>query len=145
MLRSLALSSLLTWMALLSSLCRGESQAHLTQGDPPRLGQEVSQRALLLEVVKTGILSSIGMEREPRPRERASEEELRRMHRLYKKTLRELRGNSSQAMEESWRSKQIISTVLLPATGESLSTVLRKHSYSTGFLRISYPDCSHSN
>lgn len=60
-----------------------------------------TQRSELLEVVKAGILSSLGMEREPRPARKASEEELRRMYQSYWEKLREMGGNSSRMMVEA--------------------------------------------
>jgi len=75
-----------------------------------------SERVLLLEAVKTGILGSLGMDREPRPTRKASEEEQRRMYQLYREKVREMRGNSSQLMRKTWQST--MSTVLFPATGE---------------------------
>lgn len=106
-------------VVLLFSLCQGEGRPRLTQEGTPRLGQEENQRALVLEAVKTGILSSMGMEREARPREMASEEELMRMHRLYRETLRQLRRSSSQE-GETQHSPRRASTVLHPAIGGSL-------------------------
>lgn len=60
-----------------------------------------TQRSELLEVVKAEILSSLGMEREPRPARKASEEELRHMYQSYWEKLREMGGNSSQMMVEA--------------------------------------------
>lgn len=74
----------------------------------------VRQRDQLLEAVKTGILSSLGLDKEPRPAQNASEEELRNMYRRYREKLQEMRGNSSQMMSETRR----YTTVLFPATGE---------------------------
>ncbi|CAJ1071810.1 growth/differentiation factor 3 isoform X2 [Xyrichtys novacula] len=50
------------------------------------------------------------MEEEPRLTQKASEEELRTMYQLYRETLREMRGNTSDAVKET------MSTVLFPAT-----------------------------
>lgn len=72
------------------------------------------QRAQLLEAVKTGILGSLGLDKEPRPTQNASEEELRNMYQHYREKLREMRGNSSQMMSETWQN----TTVLFPVTGE---------------------------
>lgn len=77
-----------------------------------------SQRVPILEAVKTGILGSLGLDKEPRPAHKASEQELRKMYRLYREKLREMRGNSSQPMRETWQTT--MSTVLFPATGEIL-------------------------
>lgn len=60
-----------------------------------------TQRKELLEAVKAGILSSLGMEQEPRPAQKASEEELRRAYQSYWETLRAMGGNSSQALAEA--------------------------------------------
>lgn len=60
-----------------------------------------NQRMELLKAVKAEILSSLGMEREPSPAQKASEEELRSMYWSYWEKLREVGGNSSQIMEEA--------------------------------------------
>ncbi|CAB1325981.1 unnamed protein product [Coregonus sp. 'balchen'] len=130
---SVALRFLFSWVALLSSLHQGEGRPRLAQDSTPRLGQEESQRALLLEAVKTGILSSMGMEKEPRPRELASEEELRRMHRLYRETLTLLRGNSSQE-GESWHSPKRTYTLLLPATVEPFKVLRSDEEHTSDML-----------
>lgn len=75
------------------------------------------QRAQLLKAVTMGILSSLGMDEKPRPTQKASEEELRKMYQLYTEKLREMRGNSSQVMSETRR--YTMSTVLFPVTGET--------------------------
>lgn len=66
----------------------------------------------LMEAVKEGILSSLGMEREPRPVRKASEEELRRMYRSYGEKLREMGVNSSRMMAEAGQHSSV-----LPGTG----------------------------
>ncbi|CAK6952350.1 growth/differentiation factor 8 [Scomber scombrus] len=101
-------------MLLISLFSSGESRPHTAQEGAPDAGGTDSQRVLLLEAVKTGILGSLGMDREPRPAKKASEQELRKMYRLYREKLREIRGNSSQPMRETWQST--MSTVLFPAT-----------------------------
>lgn len=63
-----------------------------------------------------GILGSLGMDEEPRPAQKASEQELRKMYQLYREKLREIQGNSSQPTRETLRST--MSTVLFPTTGE---------------------------
>lgn len=78
------------------------------------------QRAQLLKAVTMGILSSLGMDEKPRPTQKASEEELRKMYQLYTEKLREMRGNSSQVMGETRR--YTVSTVLFPVTGEIFGT-----------------------
>ena len=105
MIRSL-ISCTLLLLASLSS--PGESRPHRPDVD--------GQRDLILEAVKTGILSSLGVDREPRPAQKASEEELKKMYELYGEKVREMRGNSSQTVTETWQST--MSTVLFPATGE---------------------------
>lgn len=119
MLRSLTLQRLAscTLLLLASLSCSGESRPHAAHKSTPGVDGVDSQRVLLLEAVKTGILSSLGMDREPRPTQRASEEELRRMYQLYREKLTEMRGNSSQTMKETRQST--LSTVLFPATGET--------------------------
>lgn len=59
------------------------------------------QRKELLEAVKAGILSSLGMEQEPRPAPKASEAELRRVYQSSWDTLRGMGGNSSQPLAEA--------------------------------------------
>lgn len=108
MIRSHRLISSCTLLLLASLSSLGESRPHQPDVD--------SQRDLILEAVKTGILSSLGVDREPRPAQKASEEELRKMYHLYREKVREMRGNSSQAMTETWQST--MSAVLFPATGE---------------------------
>lgn len=60
-----------------------------------------TQRKELLEAVKAGILSSLGMEQEPSPAQKASEDELQRAYQSYWETLREMGGNSSQTVAEA--------------------------------------------
>lgn len=95
-------------LLLLLLFSTGDGKPHTAPEEQPDLNRE---RAQLLEAVKTGILSSLGMNEEPRVAHRASEEELRQMYRLYWDKLSEMRGNSSQAERE-------VSTVLSPVTGE---------------------------
>ncbi|KAM9789300.1 inhibin beta E chain [Neosynchiropus ocellatus] len=98
-------SCLLVMIFLLSS---GESRPHGVEE-----GRSEGQRDLLLAAVKVGILNSLGMDKEPRPTQKASEGELRRMYRLYRATLRGMRGNSSQPSREP-------STVLFPTSVDEL-------------------------
>ncbi|XP_071373491.1 inhibin beta C chain [Centroberyx affinis] len=110
---------------LLISLCGpAEGRPPTAHEDTPDVDGEDSQRLLLLEAVKTGILSSLGMDREPRPTEKASHQDLRKMYELYREKLRELRGNSSQPIRESWDST--MSVVLLPATVEPVKVLRSK-------------------
>ncbi|AWP04292.1 Growth differentiation factor 15 [Scophthalmus maximus] len=117
MIRPGALHRLISCTLLLVSFSgSGESRPHLAhRGAGARAG---SQKALLLEAVKTGILSSLGMDREPRPTQKATEQDMRKMFQLYTEKLRETRGNSSQPMSEPRQST--ISTVLFPATVEPI-------------------------
>nr|XP_040027493.1 inhibin beta E chain [Gasterosteus aculeatus aculeatus] len=120
-LHQLTSCSLLLLLVSLSG--SGESRPQAARGGSPDEGRTHSQRALLLEAVKTGILGSLGMDREPRPTRKASEEELRGMYQLYREKVREMRGNSSQLMKESQQST--VSTVLFPATVERIKGVRR--------------------
>lgn len=110
MLRSVhsLISCMVLLLVSLSSL--GESQPH---NNTPGAERVDNQKVQLLEAVKTGILSSLGMDREPRPDHKVSHQELRKMYQLYREKLVEIRRNSSQPMRETWQS-----TVLFPATGE---------------------------
>ncbi|XP_042285592.1 growth/differentiation factor 3 [Thunnus maccoyii] len=116
MLRSHTLRRLISCVLLLlvSLSSSGESRPHVAHEGAPDVDGTDSQRVLLLEAVKTGILGSLGMDREPRPARKASEQELRKMHRLYREKLREMRTNSSQPMRETWQ--PTMPTVLFPAT-----------------------------
>ncbi|XP_029309842.1 growth/differentiation factor 15 [Cottoperca gobio] len=118
MLRSRSLHRLVSCALLLlvSLSSSGESRPH--QISTPDVDRADSQRVLLLEAVKTGILGSLGMDREPRPTQKASEEELSKMYQLYREKVREMRGNSSQPMRETLQSTT--STVLFPATVEPI-------------------------
>lgn len=60
-----------------------------------------AQRKELLEAVKAEILSSLGMEQQPSPAQKASEEELQRVYQSYWETLGEMGGNSSQRLAEA--------------------------------------------
>ncbi|XP_068427692.1 growth/differentiation factor 15 [Clinocottus analis] len=116
------ISCVLPLLASLSS--SGESRPHVAHGGAPDVDTANSQTELLLEAVKTGILGSLGLDREPtRPTRKASEEERRRMYQLYGEKVREMRGNSSQLMKETRPS--IMSTVLFPATVKSIKAVRR--------------------
>ncbi|XP_076000554.1 growth/differentiation factor 8 [Genypterus blacodes] len=122
----LSLHCLLYCTLPLLSLCSsGDGRPHTTHAGAPNVGREDSQRALLLEAVKTGILSSLGMEREPTLTEKASDEELRKMYRLYREKMRELGGNSSLPMRETRYSA--MSTVLFPATVEAGEVLWRRN------------------
>ncbi|XP_007573869.2 growth/differentiation factor 15 [Poecilia formosa] len=71
------------------------------------------REALVLEAVKKGILGSLGLDREPKPAMKASQRELRKMFKLYREKVSEMRRNSSQSVRETWQSNT--STVLFPA------------------------------
>ncbi|XP_054888540.1 growth/differentiation factor 15 [Poeciliopsis prolifica] len=68
--------------------------------------------ALILEAVKKVILGSLGLDREPKPAMKASQRELRKMFKLYRERVNEMRRNSSQSVRETWQSNT--STVLFP-------------------------------
>uniref|UniRef100_A0A3B5LNB2 TGF-beta family profile domain-containing protein n=2 Tax=Xiphophorus couchianus TaxID=32473 RepID=A0A3B5LNB2_9TELE len=68
---------------------------------------------LILEAVKKGILGSLGLDKEPKPAMKASQRELRKMFKLYREKISEMRRNSSQSVRETWQSNT--STVLFPA------------------------------
>nr|XP_020471613.1 growth/differentiation factor 15 [Monopterus albus] len=99
----------------------GESRPHVAHQGTPDAARTASQRVLLLEAVKIGILSSLGMDMEPRPTQKASEQELSRMYQLYRETLREMRGNSSHLLKETRQST--MTTVLFPATVEPVKVL----------------------
>ncbi|XP_070775763.1 growth/differentiation factor 15 [Enoplosus armatus] len=127
MLRSLALRRLIscTLLLLVSFSSSGESRPHVAQEGAPDIDRTDSQRVQLLEAMKMGILSSLGMDREPRPTQKASEEELRKMHQLYGEKLTEMRSNSSQVMRE-------MSTVLFPATVKPVKVLGRGEHLQSG-------------
>lgn len=97
----------------LSSL--GECRPHIAHRNTLDADRMDNQKVQLLEAVKTGILSSLGMDREPGPAQKVSEQELRNMYQLYRDKLFEMRRNSSQPLRETWQS-----AVLFPATGETI-------------------------
>ncbi|KAM7400900.1 hypothetical protein PAMA_005206 [Pampus argenteus] len=106
-----------------------ESRLHVALEGAPDADTTDSQRVPLLESVKMTILGSLGMDSEPQPSQKASEQELRKMHRLYREKLREMRRNSSRPMRETWRST--MSTVLFPARVEPVKLLQRRaHSQS---------------
>lgn len=98
MLRSLPAYQLAPCVLLVLLAWPGEGRPDVASRSVPVAD---TQRSELLEVVKAEILSSLGMEREPRPARKASEEELRRMHQSYWEKLREMGGNSSRMMVEA--------------------------------------------
>lgn len=114
MLRSHAVHQLIscTLLLLVSLSSLGESRPHVAHNNTPDADRMDSQKVLLLEAVKIEILSSLDVDREPRPAQKVSEQELRKMYQLYRDKLVEMRRNSSQK-RETWQS-----TVLFSATGE---------------------------
>ncbi|KAM9323370.1 growth/differentiation factor 8 [Pholidichthys leucotaenia] len=118
MVRSHTPLQFLSWMLLLLVLTLGRSPPHMAQGATSTMGKMDSQKALLLEAVKTGILSSLSMDREPQPTQKASEQELRRMYQLYRETWREMRRNSSQPVKET--QQPTWSTVLFPVEPQKM-------------------------
>nr|XP_046265610.1 inhibin beta C chain [Scatophagus argus] len=132
MFRSLPLHRLVPCMLLflISLSSSGESWPHMAHVGAPDVDRKDSQRVLLLEAVKKGILKSVGMDREPRPAQKASETELTKMYQLYREKLREMRGNSSQMMKETWEST--MSTVLFPATDEPIKVCWRGGQTTSG-------------
>lgn len=113
MLRSLSCMLLLLLALFCSS---GESRPYEAQQSTPGADTMDNQRVLLPEAVKAGILNSLGLEGEPRPVKKASEEEMKEIFQLYRAKLNEMRRNSSQTLRETWQSTT--SAVLFPATGE---------------------------
>uniref|UniRef100_A0A3Q0SN96 TGF-beta family profile domain-containing protein n=1 Tax=Amphilophus citrinellus TaxID=61819 RepID=A0A3Q0SN96_AMPCI len=109
---------LVTCTLLLLVSTSGEGQPREAHEDTPDADRTDSQTVLLLEAVKTGILSSLGMDTEPRLTQKASKKELREMYQLYRKKIRAIRGNSSQPM--GGNSQSTMSTVLFPGTDENL-------------------------
>ncbi|XP_044076177.1 growth/differentiation factor 8 [Siniperca chuatsi] len=142
MVRSLTLISC-TLLLLVSFSSSGESRPHMAHEGTPDVDRMDSQRVLLLEAVKTGILSSLGMDKGPRPTQKASEEELRAMYKLYREKLREMRGNSSQTMRETWQST--MSTVLFPATVEPKKVLRRGEHPQSGQCMQWYRAVFHKN
>ncbi|XP_034051986.1 protein DVR-1 [Gymnodraco acuticeps] len=125
MLRSCTLHRLFscTLLLLVFLSSSGESHPQTAQEGSPDVRRVDSKRVLLLEAVKSGILCSLGMEREPRPTQKASEEELRKMYQIYREQIREMRGNSSLPMIGNQQST--MSTVLFPATVEPRKGIRR--------------------
>ncbi|KAK2822212.1 hypothetical protein Q5P01_022277 [Channa striata] len=103
----------------LSSL--GDSQPH---NDTPVVDRRDSQKILLLEAMKMEILSLLGVDREPTPVQKASNQELRKMYELYQEKLREMRRNSTQPIVKNGQST--ITTVLFPATVKPLKGLQRR-------------------
>ncbi|XP_029930690.1 inhibin beta C chain [Myripristis murdjan] len=134
MLRSRSLHCLLSCMLILIFLSSpGEGRPHTAQEDAPDME---SKRVLLLEAVKSGILNSLGMDKAPRPTEKASHHDLRKMYQLYRETLRQLRGNSSHSMQESWH--PTVSTVLFPATVEPIKVIWKSEEHPKTGQRLQW-------
>ncbi|XP_028988519.1 bone morphogenetic protein 2-A [Betta splendens] len=115
MLRSARRPAGLVLLLLLSLSRVGQSRPRAPGGDGP------GRRAQLLEALRAGILSSLGVDREPRPNRAAPDQDLERMYQLYRDALREARGNASRRAGETWQF-----AVLHPATVELL------HPHSAG-------------
>ncbi|XP_051262035.1 protein DVR-1 [Dicentrarchus labrax] len=130
MLRSLQQLISCVLLLLFSFSSSGESRPHVAHRSAPDVDRTDSQRVLFLEAVKTGILSSLGMDKEPRPTQKASEEELREMYQLYGEKLRKMTGNSTQAKRET--SQSTLSTVLFPATVEPIKVLQRREQTQSG-------------
>ncbi|XP_034558096.1 growth/differentiation factor 3 isoform X2 [Notolabrus celidotus] len=92
-----------------------------------------------MEAVKMGILGSLGMEEEPKLTTKATEEELRTMYRLYRETLREMRGNSSNTKSKT------ISTVVFPATVKEIKAPGRSDHLHLGHHMQWYRAIFHKN
>ncbi|XP_071348644.1 protein DVR-1 [Trachinotus anak] len=108
-----------TLLLLVSLSSSGEGRSHFVAHEgTPYADRMDSQKVLLLDAVKTGILSSLGLDREPRPSKKATVQELRRMQQLYREKLREMRGNSSQPTRQTRQSTT--PAVLFPATVEQV-------------------------
>ncbi|KAF3699180.1 Growth/differentiation factor 15 [Channa argus] len=96
----------------------GESRPHMARNNTPDVNITNSQKTLLLEAKKNAILSSLSEDREPRPTQKASDEELRKIRELYREKLSEMRGTSTPPIGETGQST--LTTVLFPATVEPL-------------------------
>ncbi|XP_077581389.1 inhibin beta C chain [Stigmatopora nigra] len=81
-------------LILLAAFSSGERR-------PPQALDVDAHRLQLVEALKMGILNSLGMDKEPEITRGVSEPELRRMSRLYREKLRELRGNLPRAKSTS--------------------------------------------
>lgn len=71
-----------------------------------------TERGLVLEALKTGILSSLGMEKPPILKQKASQQDLMKVHQLYHEKLNEMSRNLSQI------------TLLLPDRGKTWFTIM---------------------
>lgn len=114
MLRSHTPLRLIPCTLLLVVSISGESQRDMAHSDTPGTGRMDDQR--VLEAVKKEILSSLNMDREPRPTQKASRRRLNTMYELYRERIYEMEKNSSQSLRDPWRST--MTTVLYPSLGE---------------------------
>ncbi|KAF7659851.1 hypothetical protein LDENG_00291870 [Lucifuga dentata] len=130
MLRSRTCPCLLSCMLLLLFLSSGNGRPHVAHKGSPDVDRKDSQEVLLLEAMKTGILTSLSMEKKPRLPKKASDEEVRKMYQLYREKLGELRGNSSQSMHDT--QDPTMSTVLFPATVEVVKVLQRQENPESG-------------
>ncbi|XP_072220619.1 uncharacterized protein gdf15 [Leuresthes tenuis] len=133
MFSSHTLLRLITCTLLLLISTSGESQPHMAHKGTPDMDRMDEQRVLLFDAVKKGILSSLGMDGEPRPAQKASHRERMKMHQLYKEKLSEMRRNSSQPVRENWEST--MSTVLFPVKPLE---VLRRGSHQKSGQRMQW-------
>ncbi|XP_029971151.1 inhibin beta C chain [Salarias fasciatus] len=139
MLTSHTLLRLISCTLLHLSSTSGENWLHVPHEDTPGVDRVQNQRTLLLEAVRTGILSSLDMDKEPRPTRKVSEGELRRMFQLYWEKMREMRGNSSETRQS------LKSTVLFPETVEQLPLLRRRQILQSGQRVHRYRAVFHRN
>uniref|UniRef100_A0A3P8TFR7 Growth/differentiation factor 15 n=1 Tax=Amphiprion percula TaxID=161767 RepID=A0A3P8TFR7_AMPPE len=135
------ISRMLLLLLLLLVSTSGEGRPHVSHEGAPHVDRVDSQRGLLLEAVKMGILNSLGLDREPRPSRKASEQDLRMMYELYREKLREMRRNSSQPVGETWQST--MSTVLFPV--KDLKVLWRRNHSKSGHHMQWYRAVFHKN
>ncbi|KAM6918296.1 growth/differentiation factor 8 [Xenentodon cancila] len=119
---------LIPCMLLLLGSTSGENQLGTAcDGTADTDGMD-NQRILFLEAVKKGILSSLNMDREPRPTQKASQRRLNQMYRLYEEQISEMGQNSRQPRNEPQQS----ATVLLPATVLPLNVRRKSNNRQSG-------------
>ncbi|KAJ8408354.1 hypothetical protein AAFF_G00257680 [Aldrovandia affinis] len=105
---------LLCWVLLSCSFGRAGGRPYLGEAEGKGEG------SLWLAAIKRSFLESLGMDGPPVFREEPQQEELKRMHLLYQRELRQLRQNRSRAGGTP-HSADRASTVLLSAEVESLA------------------------
>uniref|UniRef100_A0A3Q3BAC4 Growth/differentiation factor 15 n=1 Tax=Kryptolebias marmoratus TaxID=37003 RepID=A0A3Q3BAC4_KRYMA len=116
-------------LLLLTSTSK-EGQPPMTHGGSSETARMNSQEVLILDAVKTGILSFLGLDIEPRPTQKASERELRKMFQLYREQMSQMRRNSSQSMRKTWQTT--MSAVFFPGTVEPLQVLRRTYPRPSG-------------